>query len=88
MPLFLDVHTFEGGVRLDDVARARLADLRIQPGYRVRYLRYWVCEESGKVFCLVEAPSVIAAATVHLEAHGLVAQEVFTVKAMAERVFS
>ncbi|MCA1712125.1 MAG: DUF4242 domain-containing protein [Actinobacteria bacterium] len=88
MALFLDVHTFEGGITIDDVVRARLADLRIQPGYRVRYLRYWVCEASGKVFCLVEAPSAIAAATVHLEAHGLVAQQVFTVQPMHDHIAS
>jgi hypothetical protein len=36
--------------------------------------------QSGKLFCLVEAPSAIAASTVHLEAHGAVAQELFTVQ--------
>jgi hypothetical protein len=43
-------------------------------------LRYWVSEADGKVFCLVEAPSPEAASTVHREAHGLVAQDVFLVK--------
>jgi len=79
MPLFMDVHTLDE-VSVDDVVRARLADLRTQPAYDVKYLRYWVCESSGKFFCLVEAPSAIAAATVHLEAHGAVAQEVFAVQ--------
>jgi hypothetical protein len=79
MPLFMDVHTLDD-VRVDDVVQARLADLKIQPAYNVRYLRYWVCEESGKVFCLVDAPSAIAAALVHLEAHGAVAQELFVVQ--------
>ena len=37
-------------------------------------------EGKGKVFCLVEAPSADAAATVHREAHGLVADEVFEVQ--------
>lgn len=74
----MDVHTMDA-VSIDDVVHARLADLRTQPTYDVRYLRYWVCEESGKVFCLVDAPSAIAAATVHLEAHGGVAQELFAV---------
>jgi hypothetical protein len=32
------------------------------------------------VFCLVEAPSAVAAATVHREAHGLVADDVFQVQ--------
>ena len=35
---------------------------------------------SGKVFCLVDAPSKEAAAAVHREAHGNVADEIFEVK--------
>jgi hypothetical protein len=62
------------------VAKAHVADLRTQGQHDVSYLRYWVDEAHGKVFCLVEAPSAIAASTVHLEAHGGVAQELFTVR--------
>jgi hypothetical protein len=80
MPLYLDVHTIAGGVSADDVARAHKADLQTQGGYDVRYLRYWVSEQPGKVFCLVEAPSADAAAAVHRRAHGLVADEVFQVQ--------
>ena len=79
MPLFMDVHTIDGGLTVDEVAQARVADLMTQPEYDVHYLRYWVSVDSGKLFCLVEAPSAIAASTVHLEAHGGVAQELFTV---------
>jgi hypothetical protein len=80
MPLYLDVHTIDGGVSADDVAKAHIADLQTEGKYDVRYLRYWVDEQRGKVFCLVEAPSAEAAATVHREAHGLVADEVFQVQ--------
>jgi hypothetical protein len=80
MPLYMDVHTIEGGVAADDVAQAHIADLQTEGKYDVRYLRYWVDEQQGKVFCLVEAPSADAAATVHREAHGLVADEVFQVQ--------
>jgi len=80
MPLYIDVHTIDGGVSVDDVAKAHLADLQTEGKYDVRYLRYWVDEEGGKVFCLVEAPSADAASTVHREAHGLVAQEVYRVQ--------
>ena len=73
MPLFMDVHEIAGGVAMDDVAKAHLADLQTQGSYDVRYLRYWVDESGGRVFCLVEAPSAEAAANVHREAHGLVA---------------
>jgi uncharacterized protein DUF4242 len=57
-----------------------MADLQTQGKHDVNYLRYWVDEGKGKVFCLVEAPSADAAATVHREAHGLVADDVFEVK--------
>jgi hypothetical protein len=80
MPLYMDVHTIDGGVATADVAAAHMADLQTQAKYDVRYLRYWVDEKNGKVFCLVEAPSPDAATTVHREAHGLVADEVFEVQ--------
>lgn len=80
MPLYMDVHTINGGVSIDDVAKAHVADLQTQGSYDVKYLRYWVNEDQGKVFCLVEAPSATAATTVHREAHGLVADEVFQVQ--------
>ena len=80
MPLFMDVHEIAGGVAMDDVAKAHLADLRTQPAHDVRYLRYWVDETAGKVFCLVDAPSANAATSVHREAHGLVADDVYEVQ--------
>jgi hypothetical protein len=80
MPLYMDVHHIDGGVNVDDVAKAHVADLETQGGYDVKYLRYWVNEPDGKVFCLVEAPSAEAAATVHREAHGLVADSIFEVQ--------
>ena len=42
MPLYMDVHTIDGGVAVDDVAKAHMADLQTQGKYDVRYLRYWV----------------------------------------------
>ena len=80
MPLYMDVHTIDGGVSAGDVEKAHLADLAEQGKHDVRYLRYWVDEANGKVFCLVEAPSADAATTVHQDAHGLVADDVFQVQ--------
>lgn len=80
MPLFMDVHEIAGGVAMDDVAKAHLADLQAQSAHDVRYLRYWVDEATGRVFCLVEAPSAQAATAVHQEAHGLVADQIFQVQ--------
>ena len=79
MPLYMDVHTIEGGLTEADVAQAHAADLAKQDEHDVSYLRYWVDEEAGKIFCLVEAPSPEAASTVHREAHGLVADEIYVV---------
>jgi hypothetical protein len=80
MPLFMDVHHLEGGVSIDDVAKAHQADLATQGDHDVQYLRYWVDESAGKIFCLVDAPSAEDAHTVHRDAHGLVADEIYSVQ--------
>ncbi|WP_082600475.1 DUF4242 domain-containing protein [Agromyces sp. Root81] len=79
MTLFMDVHTIDGGVSEADVAGAHQADLATQNAHGVNYLRYWVDQEAGKIFCLVDAPDADAANTVHREAHGLVADEIYPV---------
>lgn len=79
MGLFMDVHTLADGVAAADVAEAHKKDLEVQGEYGVRYLRYWVDEAAGKIFCLVEADRAEDAATVHREAHGLVADEIYAV---------
>lgn len=79
MPLFMDVHTLGGPVGIPDAEDAHAADLRTQDRYGVSYLRYWVDADAGKIFCLVDAPDAEAAASVHREAHGLVADQIFPV---------
>ncbi|MBO1756027.1 DUF4242 domain-containing protein [Allobranchiibius sp. CTAmp26] len=79
MPRFMDVHSIDGGVSVEDVQKAHAADLATQDEHDVKYLRYWVDEKQGKIFCLVDAPSAEAASTVHREAHGLVADDVYEV---------
>src|SRR4051812_17122663 len=74
MPLYMDVHKqLPEGTTAADVAGAHAADVATQEKYGVNYLKYWVDDKDGKVFCLVEAPDAETAATVHREAHGLVA---------------
>jgi Protein of unknown function (DUF4242) len=81
MPLFMDVHnSLPEGATASDVAAAHQADLETQDKYNVRYINYWVDPNAGKVFCLVEAPDAEAAHTVHREAHGLVADEIYPVE--------
>ena len=79
MPLFMDMDSIDGGVSASDAAAAHEADLATQAAYGVSYLRYWVDEEAGKIFCLVDAPDAEAANTVHRKAHGLVADEIYPV---------
>jgi hypothetical protein len=80
MALFMDVHNKVDGLTADAVAGAHQKDLEVQAKYGVKYQRYWFDEDSGKVFCLVEAPDAEAATTVHREAHGLVADEIIPVQ--------
>ena len=80
MPLFMDTHRLDGGVTVEDVAKAHMADLQAQGKHDVSYLRYWVAEKEGVIYCLAEAPSAEAAVAVHQEAHGLVADEIVEVK--------
>jgi len=80
MPLYMDVHHRVEGLTRAAVMEAHRKDLEIQHKYGVKYLRYWYDEGAGKVFCLVEAPSKEAAAAVHREAHGQVADEIIEVQ--------
>lgn len=80
MPLYMDVHhQLPEGATATDVAGAHEADVAIQKRYGVVYRNYWVDESAGKAFCLVEAPDKATASTVHREAHGLVADELYEV---------
>jgi hypothetical protein len=54
-------------------------DLAVQETHDVKYLRYWFNEGTGRVHCLVDAPSAEAAQQVHREAHGLLADEIVEV---------
>ena len=78
MPLYLDEHDIPG-VKAADVAGAHAADMQVQAKYGVDYKHYWVDEEKGKVFCLVDAPDRETATRVHREAHGLEAHTLYEV---------
>jgi class 3 adenylate cyclase len=79
MPLYLDIHDLHGPIDPEDLAKAHAADVDVQEKYGVNYLKYWVNQSRGKVFCLVEAPNPEAATHVHRAAHGLVAQKIIEV---------
>jgi hypothetical protein len=74
----MDEHDIPG-VKAADVVGAHEADLRVQGQYGVNYMHYWVDEQDGKVFCLVDAPDKESATRVHREAHGLEAHSLYEV---------
>ncbi len=77
VPKYMDVHKMEG-ITAEDAAHAHRADLKIQGKHGARFLRYWVNEEEGVVFCLSEAPTKQAALDTHEEA-GHPPDEIFEV---------
>src|SRR6266567_1452930 len=79
MPLYMDIHEIHGATP-EDVAKAHAADVEVQQKYGVNYLKYWVNESQGKIFCLVDAPNADAAHSCHREAHGLVAEKIIQVQ--------
>ena len=79
MPLYMDTHDLHGPVTAEEAAKAHAADLATQDEFGADFLRYWVDEAEGRLFCLVEAPSAEAAIAVHRKAHGLVADGIFPV---------
>ena len=78
MPMYMDIHDMPGVTR-DDLAKAHAADMKVQGQYGVEYHKYWFNETTGKVYCLCSAPNADAAATVHRESHGAVAQRLIEV---------
>lgn len=79
MPLYMDVHR-NVDASVEDVVEAHKKDLETQEEHGVKYLNYWVDDEEGAVFCLFEGPSKEAGEKVHMEAHGLPADEIFEVE--------
>ena len=73
MPLFMDLHKasdYDVKPTVEEIRRNHIADLEVQDKYGVKFLQYWINEEAGLVFCLMEAPDKESCAAVHREAHG------------------
>jgi class 3 adenylate cyclase len=86
MPMYMDIHDAPG-VTADDVAKAHLMDQHVQPRHGVEYVKYWVNEKQGKIFCLCHAPSAAAADAVHREGHGLTAARIMEVEPEVAEAF-
>ena len=78
MPMYMDIHEVPGATA-EAVAKAHSADMERQKKHGVEYQKYWFNESCGKIFCLCTAPNPEAAATVHREAHGLLASKIIEV---------
>ena len=79
MPTYMDIHVVPGATA-KDVAEAHYKDVEAQKKHGVEYVKYWFNDSCGKIFCLVNAPSAEAAAHVHNEAHGLIAEKIIEVQ--------
>jgi class 3 adenylate cyclase len=77
--MYMDIHEVQGATA-EALAKAHAADVEVQGKHGVEYVKYWFNESRGKAFCLVNAPSPEAAASVHREAHGLVAERIIEVE--------
>ena len=78
MPMYMDIHEVEGATA-EAVAKAHAADEKTQEKFGVSYHKYWFNESTGKIFCLCTEPTPEAAASVHREAHGLMASKIIEV---------
>lgn len=78
LPIYLDRHS-DLNVSADELFNAHLADLEAQEQFGVKYLSYWFDYNEHKAYCLVDAPSPEAAAAVHAEAHGVMADKLISV---------
>ena len=87
MPLYMDIHELPEGTTAEDIAKAHASDVETQRKYGVEYRKYWVNESGRKVFCLAHAPNAEAAASVHREAHGMLAEKIIEVEPDVAEVF-
>ena len=78
MPLFIDVHELAGAT-MEQVAEAHVRDKAVEGAHGVTYVKWWLNQAGGKIFCLCEAPSAEAAEEVHRAAHGLMPERIIEV---------
>ena len=78
--LYIDVHELEpGSATLADVEAAHKKDLAIQDQHDVEFIKFWINEAEGKIYCLSEAKGPHGIYATHKEAHGLVPARILKV---------
>jgi len=78
MPIYMDIHIVPG-VKAKDVAEAHRKDMLHQGEHGCNCMTYWIDEQRGNIFCLIEAPEKSAVEEMHARAHGLVPNKVIEV---------
>jgi len=78
--LYLDVHHLgPGKVTAAAVAEAHAKDLAVQGKYGVHFLKYWVDEAGGDVYCLSSSADTQSIRKTHADAHGLLPDQIYAV---------
>lgn len=78
--LYIDVHHLGAGkVTAAAVAGAHQKDLAVEKKYNVSFIKYWVDESKGDVYCLSSATNPGAIRATHAEAHGMLPDDIYLV---------
>ena len=78
--LYIDVHQLTpGNVKYEDVAKAHAKDLIAEKKYGVHFIKYWVNEDKGLVYCLSSSGDSQSIVKTHAEAHGLLPAHIYKV---------
>jgi class 3 adenylate cyclase len=86
MPIYMDLHIVPG-VTARQVAEAHLLDVKIQDYFFCNAMTYWLDEDKGRVFCLIEAPDRESVREMHEKAHGMIPNEIIEVNIDAVTAF-
>lgn len=86
MPIYMDSHIVPG-VEAKHAAEAHKKDLGIQNKFGCRNMTYWVDEDRGRVFCLIDAPNEEAVREMHNHSHGSVPHEIIPVNGKIVEAF-
>lgn len=86
MPIYMDRHIVPG-IEAKHAAEAHREDLLIQDEYGCRCMTYWVDEERGSAFCLIDAPNEEAVKKMHDRAHGLIPHDIVQVNSNVVEAF-
>ncbi|WP_228852636.1 nickel-binding protein [Aegicerativicinus sediminis] len=86
MPIYMDLHIGQG-LTSEDVALAHQLDLKYQDKFQCRCLTYWVDENKGSAYCLIEAPSKESVIALHNHAHSQLPDEIIEVDKRVVKIF-